>query len=521
MTEALEHNTLQRWQRDPVSFISEVLRNPRDGQPFQLFEAQKQFFKYAWQTGDDGRLLYPEQCFGAIKKTGKTGTAAMHVLTTTLVYGGRYAEAFCLANDLEQAQGRVFTAIRQICETSPLLQREAQITQSRITFPQTGAVIQALGADATSAAGAHPVISSIDELWGVQSERSRRLYDEMVPVPTQRISCRLVTTHAGYEGESTLLEELYKRGMALPEIAPGLHAGNHLLFFWSHEPLAVWQTDNWLAEMRQLTRPIQYLRQFENRFVSSENSFIDPSAWDRCVDPQLGALPTDLFREIYVGVDASTKRDSSAIVAVAFDRDRQKVRLVNHRIFQPSPTEPMDFEMSIEATLLDLAKRFQIRKVLYDPYQMAASAQRLTKAGLPMEEYPQTLDRLTAMSQQLYDLITGQALIAYPSEAIRLALSRCVALESSRGWRITKDEQSHRIDVLIALGMACVGTIKAQSENSYDLSYKWVTGTPIGAPARTDEEVKARAKQDADDFYAARLRNYLAQHGAFGGMPWL
>ena len=36
-------------------------------------------------------------------------------------------------------------AIKQIRESSPLLRREAEITQSRITFPQTGAVIQALG----------------------------------------------------------------------------------------------------------------------------------------------------------------------------------------------------------------------------------------------------------------------------------------------------------------------------------------------------------------------------------------
>jgi phage terminase large subunit-like protein len=166
MSDVLEHSALERWQREPISFINEVLRNPKTNKPFELFDAQKQFFKYAWQRRDDGRFLYPEQCLGMIKKTGKTGSAAMHVLTTTLVFGGRYAEAYCLANDLEQAQGRVFTAIKQICESSPLLRREAEITQWRITFPQTGAVIQAIGADATSAAGAHPVISSIDELWG-------------------------------------------------------------------------------------------------------------------------------------------------------------------------------------------------------------------------------------------------------------------------------------------------------------------------------------------------------------------
>lgn len=521
MSDMLEHSALERWQRNPINFIDEVLRNPKTGRPFELLDAQKLFFAHCWQTGDDGRLLYPEQCIGWIKKTGKTATSAMHGLVTTLVFGGKYAEGYCISNDFEQAQGRVFTAIKQICEASPLLKRECESLQSRITFPQTGAVIQAIGSDATSAAGAHPCFASADELWGFVSERSRRLFDELVPVPTQRISCRLTTTHAGYSGESTLLEEMYNKGMALPEIAPNLHAGNHMLFTWSHVPLASWQTDSWLSEMRQITRPIQYIRQFENRFVTSENSFIDLAAWDRCVDTQLGAVVADLFLPIYVGVDASTKRDSSAIVGVTFDPHSQRVRLVFHRIFQPSQAEPLDFELSIESTLLDLNKRFQIKKILYDPYQMQASAQRLSKEGVPnIEEYPQTLDRLTAMSQQLYDLITGQALITYPSEAIRLAISRTVALEGTRGWRITKEKASHKIDVVVALAMACFAAVRAQGESSFDQSWQWVDDVPIGS-TETVEQRKAKAKQEADDYYKTKLVAYLDAFGAFGrGPPW-
>jgi phage terminase large subunit-like protein len=443
------------------------------------------------------------------------------VLTTTLVYGGRFAEAYCCANDFEQAQGRVFTEIKKIIEASPLLKREAEITASRITFPQTGAVIHAIGSDATSAAGAHPCVSSFDELWGFVSERSRRLYDELVPVPTQRISCRLITTHAGYAGESTLLEEMYAKGMALPEIAPGLRAGNHMLFTWSHVPLASWQTDDWLEQMRATTRPIQFVRQFENRFVTSESSFIDPAKYAKIEDPNLSMIPVDMFMPIYIGVDASTKRDSSAIVGVTFDPHTQKVRLVFHRIFQPSQTEPLDFELTVESTLLDINRKFQIKKILYDPYQMQASAQRLIKEGVRnIEEFPQTLDRLTAMSQQLYDLITGQAFVAYPSEAIRLAISRTVAIEGTRGWRIGKQVQSHKVDVVIALAMACFAAVRAQGESSFDLSYAFVDGTPIGSAPLTAEQAKAANKQEAEDWYRARLHNYLAQHGAFGWPPF-
>ena len=63
-------------------------------------------------------MLYPEQVFGAPKKSGKTGFAALHMLTTILLFGGRFAEGYALANDFEQAQSRVFQAIRRIVEAS-------------------------------------------------------------------------------------------------------------------------------------------------------------------------------------------------------------------------------------------------------------------------------------------------------------------------------------------------------------------------------------------------------------------
>src|SRR5580704_3857047 len=89
--------------------------------------------------------------------------------------------------------------------------------------------------------------------------------------------CRLTVTYAGFEGESVLLEELYKRGLLQPQVAPNLHAGDGMLMFWSYEPVAPWQTDSWLAEMRRTLRPNQFLRMIENRFVTTENSFVELS----------------------------------------------------------------------------------------------------------------------------------------------------------------------------------------------------------------------------------------------------
>ena len=64
--------------------------------------------------------------------------------------------------------------------------------------------------------------------------------------PSQPISFRLVVSHAGFEGESELLQEMYERGLKLPEVGTDLHAGDGMLMFWSHVPIAPWQTPEWL-----------------------------------------------------------------------------------------------------------------------------------------------------------------------------------------------------------------------------------------------------------------------------------
>src|SRR5437868_6473558 len=110
-----------KWKSDPVLFIREVLGDPETGKPFELYPAQVRFLREALTPTADGRLPFPEFVFSAPKKSGKTATAAMAVLYVVLCLGGRYAEGYCVANDFEQAQGRVFQAVARIIEASPLL----------------------------------------------------------------------------------------------------------------------------------------------------------------------------------------------------------------------------------------------------------------------------------------------------------------------------------------------------------------------------------------------------------------
>src|SRR5262249_30509220 len=75
---------------------------------------------------------------------------------------------------------------------------------------------------------------------------------------------------------------------------------------------------------------------------------------------------------------------------------------------------------------------------------------------LPMQEFPQSVPNITEASQNLYELIRSRNIISYPDADIRLAISRAVAVEGARGWKISKEKAAHKIDVVVALGMAAL-----------------------------------------------------------------
>ena len=431
-----------------------------------------------------------------------------------LLFGGSFPEATLCANDQEQATGRVFQAIRRIIECSPLLKREAKITESKITFPALNATISAIPSSFAGAAGGNQNISVFDELWAFGSERLFRLWDELVPPPTRKIACRLTVTHAGFEGESTLLEDLYRRGLALPQVGKDLYGGDGFLMFWTHELIAPWQDEAWLASMRR-ARASAWTRQVENKFASVESAFTDMAAWDGCVQPSLGPAPPNRQLPIWIGIDASTKRDSTALVAVAFDKKSQCARLVQHRVFTPSKDDPIDFAV-VEAVILEWSKQYCLRKVWFDPHQFVSTAQRLAKAGIKIEEFLQTVPNLTEATSNLIDMVRERRLVLYPDAAMRLAVSRAIIVESARGLRLDKLKQHFKIDVVVALATACLAAARGQNESNYDLSA--LAGWDDEEPPPTPGWVRAgfKSKEEAEA-YKARAR---AEYGRSVSFPW-
>jgi phage terminase large subunit-like protein len=286
------------------------------------------------------------------------------------------------------------------------------------------------------------------------------LFDESAPSPVRKVSGRLTVSYAGYVSESDLLESMYKRAMAGESIAPDLYRNGSLLAYWTYDLHAPWQTQKWLDQQREGTRPNAFQRMFCNQWVAAQSSLVSMEDWDACTDAELRPLLFCQPLPVWIGVDASVRHDQTAIVAVTFDQAQNRVRLVNHQVFRPSPAAPLDFEQTIVGTLEQWLRAYSVRKILVDPFQMESITQRLQRRGFPIEGFNQSVPNLTEAASNLFQLVRSRSLQVYPDADMRRRVLATVASESSRGWKLAKEKQSNKIDVVVALSMAALAAVR-------------------------------------------------------------
>ena len=89
-----------------------------------------------------------------------------------------------------------------------------------------------------------------------------------------------------------------------------------------------------------------------------------------------------------------------------------------------------------------------------------------------MKEYPQTVGNMTAMGEIYFQFIKGRNLLVYPDDEIRLAVSRAVAVEGPRQLEVCEGRtDAHKIDIVIAMGMAALACVKGQAKPGFDATY--------------------------------------------------
>lgn len=441
------------------------------GDPIRFEDHQKRVLDHCFAFDKGRRLPYSVIVYSCPKKSGKTTLNAI-VMDYWAFNIEPPNEIITVANKRDQAIARGFKEAKGFLTRNPVLSTEAVgMTGNQITL-RNGSTILAIPNDFSGEAGSNHGLTTWDELWGFVTERDRRLYEELTPVPTRKASIRFISTYAGFEGESALLEDLYhqvfdeqgnvKDGIQKPlgEDFPA-YAKGELFMYWDHVPRMPWQNPEYYESQKQQLRLNTFLRLHENRWVSSESGLFDMDKWDACVDAEHSPPLPDKSIHLWVGVDASVKKDRSAVVSIY--KDGNKVKLGPKRFWQPTAEDPMDLEETMEAYLLELHSGYSLNSVKYDPFQFHRSATTLAKKGLPMQEYPQTTTNLTEIGQNLYDLVEYGNIVLYPCKDMRYEATCSIGKETGRGVRIVKEKSTQKIDQIVSLAMAALDAVKQSS----------------------------------------------------------
>jgi phage terminase large subunit-like protein len=447
------------------------------GGTLDLFPFQRRILEYCLTPNDEGEFPFVTIVLSMVKKSGKTLLAAA-IAAWYAECAQEGSEIYILSNDLEQAAERVMKDVKHhvkmVNQYSDIDSDPIKVIAHKIVYPND-TTIQALSTNYKTVAGSRHGLVLVDELHGATSEDSRRLWEEMTPIPTVPNSLRVVTTYAGFLGESMLLWDLYKNGVGDDEYDEGkgirieelgdlpCWRNGKQFTYWDHEPRMPWQTPDYYQEQLNILRPAQYLRLHENQWVSTHETFIPIEWWDKAAKAFPGQA--DLYLEhpyrrstVFIGVDGAIKKDCLAVVGVTFDPAKGKIALLFHKIWTPHPGDPLDLEATLETYLLKQKTLYTIGEVAYDPAQILQSMLRLKTMGIPTFEFIQHPNNMLKASQSLFDAFRGGNMLAYPDEECKQHIQNSVALEDGRGFRIVKDTRNKTIfkpqDFTIALAMA-------------------------------------------------------------------
>lgn len=462
---------------DLPTFAHKNFYIPETQAPIELLPHQVSILNYALSEEHN----YQTIIYSTVKKSGKTAIAALVARWIAETWGK--AEVLSLANDLEQSRGRVYAKALESIELTPGYSRPRRelpglwkIIEREATYLPTGSIIRAVSSDYRGEAGSNPTATFWSEGWGYVSEASRRLWDELTPVPTRRRSIRFVETYAGYEDESELLLELYKLAMSGRRLThddiywpfadqPPVWVNDRARMFayWDSGEVArrmPWQTPEYYASQEATLRPLAFRRLHLNLWTSSISAFIPEEWWIACTGP---VHPITTSEPLVLGVDAAVTNDCCATALIGIKPGTQReVMLHDHRIWQPTSDHPMDLSL-LDDYIRETCKKYNVVEVAYDSYQLHKLMTDLTKDAIAWcRPFSQAGDRARA-DKQLYDMIRDRKITHYGNpdtlEHIRHAAAQQSSVEDTK-LRIVKKSASMKIDFVIALSMAVAEALR-------------------------------------------------------------
>lgn len=474
-------------------------KNPARGNPFQLDRWQERIVRRIYgPRHEDGTRIVRTVVLLLPRGNRKTSLAAalalLHTIGPERHPGG---EVISAAADRKQARLAYAEALGIVRAHKTIAKAVTiQDYRNRLTYPSAGSFYESISSDAGTQHGRTPVFVLADEL---HAWPKRDLWDALRSgLPKTRGSLLVIATTAG-RGQENIAFELvnYARKAAKGEIDDP--ATLPILFEadrdcdWRDE--RVWHEVNPGLTCNPPYPDIDGLRQLareaENRPGDREafrqlhlNIWLDHSS-DPFVDMGIydqGSAPIDLEalagQPAWLGVDLSSNGDLTCIVAAWRDGDGGYIvhpwffcpadnlrRRADHDgvpypqwaeegFIQATPGNVVDFR-AVEDKIRELAERFDVREIAFDPHMGRVMMASLNEDGYPVVEFRQGWVSMAPAIKELERAIIGGKFQHSGHPVLRWNFDNIACVEDSAGNRsFNKGRSRDRIDGAVACAMA-------------------------------------------------------------------
>lgn len=432
------------------------------GEPFKLDDWQKALIYELYELDDKKRRKYRESMIGLPKGNGKSALIAALGLYELLGAGVTSPLVAVAAASYEQAN-LVFGTMKTMCNESPLLRDMVETYENEIQVKNAPGRAFRVAAKAGTADGGRNSCFIADEIHEWNNINLERVYYVLSNNTAKRQDGLVISiTTAGYDLDS-LAGRLYQRGLLKES---GKSDDPEFYFKWigakdTDDPSdkELWakvnpavQNDWWPIEnldRRYKSLPIHEFQRYHlNQWTrTEEESWITAEQWLACQDEE---LELEKGLDTFVGIDMALRHDSVGIVYG--QKDENEVISIKSKIWLPNDEKYMDYQ-EIEAFVVELMKKYNIKEVAYDPAFFERSAQVLLDRGVPMVNFPQTHSRMIPACGNAYDLIANSRVRHDGDPTFSDQVMSAAQRVTDMGWRLSKGRSKRKIDSCIAMVM--------------------------------------------------------------------
>ncbi len=499
-----------------VLFIESLRHTKGDfyNKPFRLLDWQEIIIRDLFGVvREDGARQFRQAIIFTPKKAGKTELGAAVALYLLCGDHEQRAEIYGAAADRQMAS-LVFNVAADMIRLSPALRKRCKILDSRkrIVFTDTNSFYQVLSSDAdrTHGVSAHGVI--VDE---IHTQKTPDLYNVLTKGSgdARRQPLQFIISTAG-DNIHSIGYELFEKARDLlsgrktdPTIYPVVYAADPEDDWTSPE---TWRKAN---PSLGVTFPESAIREAcesamqnpgeENIFKTLRLNIWTKQAvrwmpmekWDRC------SAPVDAEslqgRSCYAGLDLSSTQDLTALVLVfppaepdepyrilpfAFVPEetierRSRKDHVNYDLWRKqgqiiaTPGNVVDYE-AVEGMILDLAEKYRIKELAYDPWNSQMLVNRLANEGITIVPFRQGFASMSPPTKELMKLTLEGRLAHGGHPVLRWCMDNVVVDTDAAGnIKITKAKAREKVDLAVALVMALDRAVRnenTQSESVYE-----------------------------------------------------